>query len=146
MSFARSFIRTIQRTTFLWVHGTLFQILSAFSQIYERKNVKQKEKAKFYYMELEFLKQNEQLLKKRHFLFIFRGFRSSLFSKLANFKNTIIAVAVWTGIRSSAKHNHFPSIKYEFLLDAREGQRCVFGTASLNRDGLFFQREKIRKI
>ena len=52
----------------------------------------------------------------------------------------------WNEIRFSAKHNHFPFIKHEFLLDVRQGQRCVYGTTSLNRDGLLYQREKIRKI
>ena len=59
--------------------------------------------------------------------------------------NTINAVAVLCGIRSSAKQKHFPSIKHEFLLDVRQGQRNVFGTALLNRDGMFFQRGKLGK-
>ena len=47
---------------------------------------------------------------------------------------------------STDSENHFPFIKHEFLLDVRQGQRWVYGTTSLNRDGLLYQREKIRKI
>ena len=92
MSFARSFSRLIQRTTFLWVHDTLFSnFIDIQSNPREKKTVKRKEKLSFSTCSSKFLKQNEGILKNQPFsiyfsrLSLFTLFKASKFEEHYNY-------------------------------------------------------------